>query len=422
MKIFFRIAFRNIFRQRKRTIITFLSIAVGLGLMIVGFSLYNGIDSQALNTIIDTQTAHLKIFANGYSQKRDEFPLDITISDPQKTENVLNRTKNIVSFERRIVFLATLIKGTNEIPCTGIGIDTDAVPGAFDLRSFLPKDAALNTLNKNDQAMLIGSDLAADIGLKKGDVLPVRMISSTEDFSWNVLDLEVKGLLRTRNPQIDRTTLYVPISVVQESLGLGEAVTEIAVRLENRRQALKVKEDLIQELNDAGQIYEVQSYQDLASDFLKFREMRSRYRSVVPIIMLIIATLGITNTMLMAVFERTREIGILAAMGMRKKDLMILFILEGTYIGFFGSAAACILGGLSGLYLEVKGFNISIIGEGMSEFASSIYPIKDIFYGDVTLSSLIFVLIFGTVIAAMASVYPAYRAARLQPTEALRYM
>ena len=419
MKMYFRMAFRNIFRQRKRTIITFLSIAVGLGLMIVGFSLYNGIDSQALNTIIDTQTAHLKIFAQGYGQKRDEFPLDITISEPQKIEKVLIRTKNIVSFERRIVFLATLIKGTNEIPCTGIGIDSEAVPGAFDLRSHMPKDA---TLKKNDQAMLIGSDLAGDIGLKKGDVLSVRMISSTEDFSWNVLDLEIKGLLRTRNPQIDRTTIYVPLSVAQESLGLGESVTEIAVRLKNRRQALKVKESLMKELDDPDQIYEVQSYQDLASDFLKFRKMRSRYRSVVPIIMLIIATLGITNTMLMAVFERTREIGILAAMGMRKKELMTLFILEGTFIGFFGSAAACLLGGLSGLYLEVNGVNISFIGEGMSEFASSIYPIKDIFYGDVTLSSLIFVLIFGTIIAAMASVYPAYKAARLQPTEALRYV
>jgi len=419
MKMYFRIAFRNIFRQRKRTLITFLSIAVGLGLMIVGFSLYNGIDSQALNTIIDTQTAHLKIFAQGYEQKRDEFPLDITISEPQKIEKVLNRTKNIVSFERRIVFLATLIKGTNEIPCTGIGIDIEAAPGAFNLRSCIPKEDFPKT---EEQAMLIGSDLAADIGLKKGDVLSVRMISSTEDFSWNVLDLEIKGLLRTRNPQIDRTTLYVPLSVAQESLGLGEAVTEIAVRLKNRRQALKVKESLMKELNDRDPIYEVQSYQDLASDFLKFRKMRSRYRSVVPIIMLIIATLGITNTMLMAVFERTREIGILAAMGMRKKELMSLFILEGTFIGFFGSAAACILGGLSGLYLEVKGVNISIIGEGMSEFASSIYPIKDIFYGDLTLSSLIFVLIFGTVIAAMASVYPAYRAARLQPTEALRYV
>jgi len=419
MKMFFRIAFRNIFRQRKRTIITFLSIAVGLGLMIVGFSLYNGIDSQALNTIIDTQTAHLKIFAQGYGQKTEEYPLDITISEPQKIEKVLNRTKNIVSFERRIVFLTTLIKGTNEIPCTGIGIDIEAVPGAFNLRSYIPTE---DLPKHKEQAMLIGSDLASDIGLEKGDVLSVRMISSTEDFSWNVLDLEIKGLLRTRNPQIDRTTIYVPLSAVQESLGLGESVTEIAVRLKNRRQAPKLKEALMKELNGADQIYEVKSYQDLASDFLKFRKMRSRYRSVVPIIMLIIATLGITNTMLMAVFERTREIGILASMGMRKKELMTLFILEGTFIGFFGSAAACILGGLSGLYLEVKGVNISFIGEGMSEFASSIYPIKDIFYGDVTLSSLIFVLIFGTVIAAMASVYPAYKAARLHPTEALRYV
>jgi len=419
MKMYFRIAFRNIFRQRKRTLITFLSIAVGLGLMIAGFSLYNGIDSQALNTIIDTQTAHLKIFAQGYGQKSDTFPLDITISESQKIEKVLSRTKNIVSFERRIVFLAALIEGTNEIPCTGIGIDTEAVPGAFDLRSYMPKD---DLPKHKDQALLIGSDLAEDIGLKKGDVLSVRMISSTEDFSWNVLDLEVKGLLRTGNPQIDRTAIYVPLSVAQESLGLGESVTEIAVRLKNKKQALKVKEALMKELNDPDQIYEVKSYQDLASDFLKFRKMRSRYRSVVPVIMLIIATLGITNTMLMAVFERTREIGILAAMGMRKKELMTLFILEGTFIGFFGSAAACVLGGLSGLYLEVKGVNISFIGEGMSEFASSIYPIKDIFYGDVTLSSLIFVLIFGTIIAAMASVYPAYKAARLHPTEALRYV
>jgi len=109
-------------------------------------------------------------------------------------------------------------------------------------------------------------------------------------------------------------------------------------------------------------------------------------------------------------------------MGMRKRELMTLFVLEGSFIGFFGSLGACILGGLSGLYLEIKGINISTIGEGMSEFASSIYPIKDIFYGDVTVSILIFVLIFGTIVSALASVYPAYRAVSLHPTDALRYV
>jgi putative ABC transport system permease protein len=136
--------------------------------------------------------------------------------------------------------------------------------------------------------------------------------------------------------------------------------------------------------------------------------------------MILIATLGIVNTMLMAVMERTREIGMLAAMGMRKMEVMLVFIFEGAIIGIFGSLAACVIGGLGGWWLEAKGFSLAFLGEEISEMVS-FFPME-VYKGDLTAGVLIFTLVFGTAISILASFYPAYKAVKLDPIKALRHV
>ena len=166
---------------------------------------------------------------------------------------------------------------------------------------------------------------------------------------------------------------------------------------------------------------EVLDYEELASDFIQMTRFRRRVQSVFPLIMLLIATLGIINTMLMAVLERFKEIGMLGAMGMRKKEILGLFLLEGFFIGFLGSLTGCLIGGLGGLYLEKYGWNLGIMGPEISNVIASVYPIKDTFYADMTFGILGFTLVFGTVVSILSSLYPAYRAVKVDPVKALRH-
>ncbi|UCC38217.1 MAG: ABC transporter permease [Candidatus Aminicenantes bacterium] len=420
MKMFLKLAIRNVFRYKRRTFITFMAISWGLGLMLLGMALYNGINRQALDNIINSQTAHLKILADGYFEKQDEFPLDLTIDNPQRIKDLLKETDELQGMEARVLFGASLINGLDELPCLGVAFEPEADPGAFNLKESIIEGSYLEA---SDQSALLGIGLAKDMRLKVGDTCVVRMFFSIEDFVWNALDLEIKGIVDTGNPQVDSSTIFIPLSLAQESLSLDSHATEISIRLKSEDRLVEMKESIQSKLKAISNNYDVYTYEELASDFIEFSRTRARLQAIIPLIMLLIATLGIVNTMLMAVLERIKEIGMLAAMGMKKLEVMLLFIFEGAIIGFFGSLAACLIGGLGGWYLEVKGYRLSALGLGerYAELAEAAYPVKDVFYGDITFGLLVFTLIFGTAVSILASLYPAYKAVRLDPIKALRH-
>ncbi len=419
MKMLFKLAFRNVFRYKRRTIITFSSISFGLGLMIAGFSLYKGIDKQSFDNIINSQTAHLNIFARGYFEKKDDIPLEVTIDQPQEIKSILKNIKEIQALETRILFAASLIKGLDELPCLGVAVETEIDPLVFNIKDSLKEG---NFLEASDQKIIIGSSLAKDLSLKVGDMCVLRMFISTEDYVWNALDIEIKGIFETENPVVNRQTIFIPLPLAQESLNLGTKSTEIVVRLKDKNQLSQVKTSIQSSLASLKDDYEVKSFEEMASDFVEVTKMKTRGQSIILLVMLLIATLGIVNTMLMAVMERTREIGMLAAMGMRKLEVMLLFIFEGAIIGFFGSLTGCIIGGLGGWYLEVKGYDMSFLGEEFTDLVASMYPIKGAFYGDLTIGILLFTLIFGIAVSILASLYPAYKSVKLDPIKALRHV
>jgi len=418
-----KLAFRNIFRFKRRTFITLSAISLGLGLLIVSISLMNGIDKQSISNIINCQTSHMKIFRAGYFDKREELPMDITITEPEKIRSLLKDVPGILGTESRILFGAGLIKGMDELPCMGVAIDPLVDPGLFIIKESLVDGA---WLEPDDAKMLVGKGLAKDIGLAVGDLVTVRMITSTgeEDFSWNAVDLEVKGIFDSGNPTVDNQRIIIPLAQARESLSLDSQVTEIVVRLNsNDNQTINTAQTRIKEiLKTQKDPFEVVTWKDLAGMFLTISKMKTRNSGMIIFIMLLIASLGIINTMLMSVMERTREIGMFSAMGMKKREIMMLFIFEGGFIGAIGSFLGCILGGLAGWYLEVKGWSIAGWGETVKKLTESIYPVKDIFYADLTMKVLVTTFIFGVAISILASVYPARKAVKLDPIEALRHI
>jgi len=218
--------------------------------------------------------------------------------------------------------------------------------------------------------------------------------------------------------------VIIPLARAMESLGLENEVTEIVVRLENDddKTILAAQNRIKEILKSREEKFEVVTWKDLAGVFLAISEMKTQRSGMIIMIMLIIASMGIINTMLMAVFERTREIGMLAALGMKKSEIMKLFIFEGGFIGAIGALLGCILGGLVTWYLEVEGWSITAFGETFKKMSEAAYPVKDVYYADLTMGVLVMVFLFGVGISVLASAYPAWKAAKLDPTEALRHI
>lgn len=419
MKTLLKLALRNVFRYKRRTIITFSAISLGLGLMAIGMSLYNGIDKQTINNIVDCQTGHIKVLAEGYFAKKEEFPLQYTIQNPENLIAFLSEREDIHGVESRILFMATIISGLDELPCIGVGVEPQLDPLVFNIKDSMTEGSYLEP---SDHMVIIGSKLAEDLDLAVGDVVVIRMFSSTEDFVWNALDLEIKGIFESPNPMVNSKNIFIPITLAQESLGLEGKATEIAIRLNNIDEIKSIQTSLQETLPSVGGPYQVFSFDQIESDFAEAMKFKTQTQALIPLIMLLIATLGIVNTMLMAVLERTREIGMLVAMGMKRIEVMLLFIFEGAFIGLFGSFVGCLIGALGGWYFETKGFDMTSFGKEFSDLAASSFPIKDVFYGDLTIGILVFTLIFGTCVAVLASIYPAYKAVKIEPIRALRYV
>lgn len=419
----FKLAFRNIFRFKRRTLITLSAISVGLGLLILSICLMNGIDKQSISNIINCQTSHIKIFKAGYFEKRDELPMDITIKNPDRIRALLKDVPGILGTESRILFGAGLIKGMDELPCLGVAVDPLVDPGLFIIKDSLVQGA---WLQPDDAMMLLGKGLAKDIGLSVGDRVTVRMVTSTdkEHFSWNAVDLEIKGIFSSGNPTVDNQRIIIPLKIARESLSLDSQVTEIVVRLNSDdNKTIAAAQTRIKELLKTREDrFDVVTWKDLAGMFLTISKMKTRNSGMIIFIMLLIASMGIINTMLMSVMERTREIGMFSAMGMKKSEIMALFIFEGGFIGAIGALLGCILGGLASWYFEVKGLSFAGWGETVQKLSESIYPVKDVFYADLTVGVLVMTFVFGVAIAVLASFYPARKAAKLNPIEALRHI
>jgi putative ABC transport system permease protein len=419
----FKLAFRNIFRFKRRTFITFSAVSIGLALLIIIITLMNGVDKQSINNIVNSETSHIKIFKRGYFEKKDEIPMDLTIDDADDIRKWLKGRPGIRQIEKRILFGASLIKGVDELPCLGVAMEPDRDPFIFNIKASMQEGSWLEA---NDSRILIGRGLADDVALKVGDLVTIRLISSSseESFSWNALDMEVGGIFETGNPNTDGQVIILPLAQAQQALSMGSQVTEIVVRLnvkDNMDPEIEtIKNDIEKTLKRTGTDLEAFTWKELAGEFLVISKMKTKNSSMIILIMLVIASMGIANTMLMAVLERTREIGMFSAMGMKKSEILLLFLFEGGLIGVIGSLFACILGGLGSWYLEVHGWKMG--SDAFGDITATFYPLKNVFYADLTFDVLVMTFILGTSIAVITSFYPALKAAKLNPVDALRHI
>ncbi len=417
-----KLGIRNIFRSKRRTLITLSAVSLGLALLIIGITLMNGIDKHSLNNIINSQTSHLKIFNKGYFEEKDELPTDKIINKSDLLIKDVRRVDSVVGAERRVLFPGSIIKGSDELPCICAGVEPDFDPLVFNIKESLVEG---EWIEDGEYQIIIGKAFAEDLNLGVGDIITVRVITSRVDnqFTWNAVDFEIKGIFDTANPNVNSGFVFIPLEIAQEAMSLDSGITEIVIRLntDDKDEILGVKKILQNKIEKAGLNYEVFSWDQLAGDFLAISKMKTKNTSILIMIMLFIASMGIINTMLMAVLERTREIGMMMALGMKRSEIKIVFLFEGGFIGVLGSLLGCVIGGLASWYLEVYGWSMKTLGNSYKEIVATIYPLKDTLYADLTFKPLIYTFLLGTFISIVATYYPASKAAKMNPVEALRH-
>lgn len=403
-----QMAVKNVFRNRKRTIITVLAVFWGVLLSIVANGINKGMEWQMGNLFIKTDSSSLKIVNRDYNLEDLENPLDYPIKESGRVLPALKDIPNVKAYSPRITFHGSLSNGSDEIRAVGLGVDPESEDEVFARSSGIVQG---HYLTAGEEGIVVGKDLARLLGLKSGD--SVTVISQAAQMGINAYDLEIKGLIETGNPVLDGGAFWVPLEFAQDFLSFT-GVTDIAVALRNNSRIDAFKERF--ETLQFPDRVKVASWRDYARDYMEFVAFRGRIISILMVMVLLMAAAGIMNTMLMAMMERKREIGNLMALGVRRGEILRLFLIEGTMIGILGSVVAVILGSSVVAYFQWQGIPLGV--DFMNNTGS--VPIAGKLYAYLEPLQVLLYFLMGIGVAVISTVYPALKSTGMQPVEAIR--
>lgn len=392
----FKMAWRNLFRHKKRTILTLVTISVGIFISIFGEGINRGMYSQVKNTLRSSSLGYYKIYGSGYYEERlTNDPLEYPIKNYQKLEKLLAATKH----SSRLVFKGTLTDRSRSLNVNFIGMNKNEENSVFARDNYMLE----GSFETGTASVVIGYKLAELFDLKLGSEIIIG--TRTADKALNAYDVTVGGIIKTGNPFMDAGTVFMSRSFAEEFAG-ADFINDIVIG-----------EELSPEL--LGQIengeYEFVPLVEELGDIEKITRVRRKFFAVISIAILTMAGLGIANTMLMAMMERHKEIGIMMAGGMRRPKILGLFLLEGSISGIIGGLIGFFGGTVAVLYYQKNGMflgNIEELGTNLP-FSDRLY-----FHYDIKISLFYFAAAF--LCALVAAFYPAYKATKLNPVEVLK--
>jgi len=402
-----KIAARSVFRNKRRTVITLLSIIFGCVAIIVfgGFVDYSMWGLR--ESTIHSRLGHLQVYKAGYSEKGGTNPLAYTIEDYPRIRSIIEDEDHVDFVTSRLEFSGLIGGAENSVICIGKGVEpekerelgiTVSIVEGEDLSSEEPEEG------------IIGKGLAEGLGANIDDYLTI--LTSTAEGALNAVDLKLRGIFRTGVKEYDDVAVMVPMELAKTLL-YTENVQSIVVVLDKTENTDLVADNLRQEFSQANLDLEIKTWSDLATFYHQVVQLYGGIFWVVRLIILIIVIFSIANTMTMSVFERTREIGTIRAMGTKRRGVLSLFLMEGLILGALGGALGLAFGIIAAKLISIKGIYIPpppTMTEGYTALIN-IVP-KDLIFA--------FSLAVGT--SLVSSIYPAFKAARLKIVDALRYI
>jgi putative ABC transport system permease protein len=312
----------------------------------------------------------------------------------------------------RTFFSARVVHGRDAMRVRVIGFDPardEAVfpRGGWRLAGEVPETAA--------DGLLISVGLARIFGVEPGDRLIVE--ARTMEGAMNALDLPIAGVVRAGNPAFDRVGVMVPADLALDLVRTKGAFSHLAVRLGDRAASDEVAAGLRGRVSGAR----VTTWREESQDLLDLQDLRQTMLDIIAFALMAIAATGIANTVLMAAYERVREIGTLRAMGLTRGAVVGLFVTEGAVMGTVGSLLGAALGGFVVHRYSVDGIDLSsMIESAGSTGAYESIPISVMLYMESSGAAVAIAAAVGLGVALLASVYPALIASRMTPAEAVR--
>jgi putative ABC transport system permease protein len=403
-----KMAWRNVWRNGRRTAIALIAVALGLALMLFFDGMMGGAKQAIYGNMVRLQGGNVQIHGAGYREKAGQMPLIPLIEADVAVQTALARPQvTAASLRIETGGMVSSREGTMPVVITGVQPEPEVRV------SLVAENLSEGRyLAAGDQdVLLIGQGLASELAVGLGD--RVTLVGRATHTQMRRRTMTVVGIYDLGMEAVEKRMVYVSLLEAQTLFDLRDQATGVAVYLDQIGQ----ESELVNDLQAALPGYEVDAWDTLDPTAKQAIDINDQVMGIFGLIILLIAGVGILNLMLMAVFERTREIGILAAMGLKRGETVALFLLEGVLIGLLGALAGILLGGAANAYLGQVGFPWSA-----SDYSELTAMMGDRIYFRLGVDDLLARGVAVAVIAALASLYPAWQASKREPAEALHYV
>jgi ABC-type lipoprotein release transport system permease subunit len=400
------LAYRDLGRNRRRSIFTLLAVAFGLALLIWMSGLISGMAEDSLQNSIRLRTGHVQIRAASYEEDKLSLQAKDLLQNPDQLTaqaSALSEVKAAAPIVRANGILNSI---DDSAGVQIFGIDTtspiyEPVQSTLTAGSFLTAD--------DRDGILIGQRLADSLNLSVGQKVNLAIVNS--DGQPDEQTFTVRGLFSTGIPTYDQSAAFMTLSKAQAFTAIGGRASAIFILLNNQSDADKVAAAL--RTPDVN----VLTWSDLNRTFVDTMQTALSFYVILDGIVILIVAVIIANTLLMAVFERVREMGILAALGMKRRQIMQMYLLEAASLGLMGVIAGVILGLIGVWYMATTGIPI---GDKAAAVAGNTFALGTTMYARFDVGTFAALSVATLVIVLLAALYPARYAAHLESVEALR--
>jgi putative ABC transport system permease protein len=409
MPLYLKLAIRNVFRNRRRSLITLLAMGFGAAAIIVFGGFVHSIYFGVRESTIKSQVGHIQIYRKGYSEKGSLAPFDYLIKDYAGLRAELMKLEHVKTVTGRLGFSGLVSTGDSTTSFVGLGVDPQ---GEVELSSMAIIVDGQDLTSRHPRHIVMGLGLARAFGVKPGEDL--TLLSSTKAGAINALAVKVRGMWESGEKAYDDRFLKLSLTEVQRLLDVeGDEVQSVVLLLDRTEHTAIVREKIEQLIQERNLELEIKTWEDLALRYHQVRELFGRIFAVLTLIVSIMVVFGITNTMTMAIFERTREIGTVMALGTKRRGVISMFVLEGLTLGALGGVLGVLLGIGLAYVISAVGIQLPPPPGSTRGFLVQIFVVPDVLMQAFRLS---------LVTATLASLYPAWRAARVNVVEALRHV
>ena len=409
MLLYLRLAWRNVWRHRRRTLIVVLAIGMGLMMMMLYDGIVAGFNQAIYGNAVQVLGGNIQIHAEGYGEQTAQAAL-LPLRNDEQIAEAARQQPQVAMASRRIKTggMATSAEGAFGVNIIGIEPQYEQ---AVSLEAKKVSAGRYLAPDDTDQ-IFIGQGLATAMDIGIGD--RITLVGRDIHKQMRKRTMTVVGIYDIDMPDIEKGNIYLSLAEAQDLYGLNGTSTEGAISLHQ----IGEEDAVLQALRPVIGASEAQTWATSFPELVQALESKGAVMDIFSVVILFIAGIGILNMLLMAIYERTREIGVLAALGMKPRQISLLFLLEGGMMGAVGLAFGIGLGLLVNTILGQVGMDYSAFS-GMTEYTAlintNIYPslgLEKILQRGLTVLA----------IALLCSYYPAREASMTEPAQALHFV